>query len=47
MQKSLTDNVQESNLNKDPAAYMELIMEGDPKRYLQAVTRCDLPEEMK
>ena len=23
MQKSLTDNVQESNLNKDPAAYME------------------------
>ena len=31
----------------DPAAYVELIVEGDPKQYLQAVTRYDLPEEMK
>ncbi len=31
----------------DPAAYVELIVEGDPKRYLQAVTRYELPEEMK
>ena len=31
----------------DPTAYVELIVEGDPKRYLQAVTRYELPEEMK
>ena len=30
----------------DPAAYVELIVEGDPKRYLQAATRYELPEEM-
>lgn len=30
----------------DPAAYVELIVEGDPKRYLQTVTRYELPEEM-
>ena len=31
----------------DPAAYVELIVEGDPRRYLQTVTRYELPEEMK
>ena len=30
----------------DPSAYVELIVEGDPKKYLQAVTRYELPEEM-
>ena len=31
----------------DPAAYAELIMEGDPKEYLEAVTQYGLPEELK
>ena len=30
----------------DPVAYVELIVEGDPKQYLQAVTRYELPEKM-
>lgn len=31
----------------DPAAYAELIMEGDPNEYLEAVTQYGLPEELK
>lgn len=34
-------------ISNNPAAYAELIVEGDPKRYLQTVTRYALPEEMK
>ena len=30
----------------DSAAYVELIVEGDSKRYLQTVTRYELPEKM-
>ena len=34
------------NISNATAAYVELIAEGDPKRYLQAVSRYELPEEM-
>lgn len=31
----------------DPAAYAELIMEGDPKEYLEAVTRYNILEDIQ
>ncbi len=44
-QCALTAGVNDTAI--DPAAYVELIVEDDLKRYLQAVTRYELPEEMR
>ena len=44
VEKNYADNIyQRSELDyliyNDPAAYVELILEGDPKKYLKAVTQ--------